>query len=394
MHATVERPVFVRIWLGAIIATIVTFVAMAIVYYGHPTPYNNYVILASALLHGHVWVQTPGPWIDALTYQGKQYIIEGPFPAILLLPAVAIWGANTNQSLASFIITAIAMGAGWGLAARLGVPWRSRILLSLFLLLGTDMFFCGIFGDVWYIAHVTAACLTLLALLELTGKKRAWLIMLFAVCAAFSRFSLVLAIPVYIFLLMYEATPEQRRARITSILGIGVIAAGIWVRYNRDRWGVWYDVGYTAWYHQDPAGKPFGSPFSLDYLPMQLYAFFVYPPVLYRTWPYVGFTQWATALPFTSPALILAFFARRPVALVLGLWVATLLVAAPNFLYYVVGFTQFGMRHALDFEPFLFALMCLGATNGLRWWGSLLCLYSAFAGGWGFWFWTTFVRRV
>ena len=312
MHATVERPFFVRVWLGAIAASVVTFVAMLIVYHARATPYDNYVILANAFLHGHVWVDTPGPWIDALTYQGRQYIIEGPLPAVLLVPAVAIWGLGTNQTLLSYILTALAIGAGWGLAARLGVPWRSRLLLVLFLLLGTDLFFCGIFGDVWYIAHVSAVCFTLFALLELTGRKRAWIVLVFAVCAALSRFSLVLAIPVYIFVLMYGATPEERRGRAVSIFSIGVIAAALWLRYNHERWGVWYDIGYTAWYHQDPAGQASGSPFSLDYLPMQLYAFFVYPPVLFRGWPYVGVTQWATALPFTSPALILAFFARRP----------------------------------------------------------------------------------
>jgi len=394
LHAIVERPFFVRIWLGAIAATLVTFVAMLIVDHAHATPYDNYVILANALLHGHVWVDTPGPWIDALTYGGHQYVIEGPMPALLLVPAVAIWGLSTNQTLLSNMLTAFAVGAGWGLAARLGVPWRSRLLLVLFLLLGTDLFFCGIFGDVWYVAHVSAVCFTLFALLELTGKKRAWLVILWAVCATFSRFSLVLAIPVYIFVLMYDGTAEQRRARLTSIATVGIVAAALWLRYNHQRWGVWYDIGYTQWYHQDPAGQPVGSPFSLDYLPMQLYAFFLYPPLIYRGWPYVGVTQWATGLPFTSPALILAFFARRPLVLVLALWVAVVLVAAPSFLYYVVGFTQFGMRHALDFEPFLFALMCMSARSGLRWWGSALCLYSALAGGWGFWFWTTFVRRV
>ena len=47
----------------------------------------------------------------------------------------------------------------------------------------------------------------------------------------------------------------------------------------------------------------------------------------------------------------------------IALWVATLLTAAPNFLYYVNGYAQFGMRHALDFEPFLVALMLLAARE-------------------------------
>lgn len=383
-----------RQWLAAIAVALVTLGGLTLARLPVAgTPYFNYVLLADALLHGHVWVTSPGPWIDALSYNGRAYIIEGPFPAILLIPAVAIWGLHTNQTLLSFLLTAIAAAAGWELARRLGVPWRSRIVLTLFLLLGTDLFFCGVYGDVWYLAHVSAACFTLLALVALAGKRRGWLVMLFAVCAAFSRFSLVLAIPVYAFLLLYETEPERRRTRAIDASCVLVVAAALWVAYNHARWGVWYDIGYTAWYHQDNVGQPTGSPFRLEYLPMQLWAFFVLPPMFLSRFPYVAPTQWGLALPFTSPALILAFFARRPAVLVLGLWAATVLTAAPNFLYYVIGFTQFGMRHALDFEPFLFALMCLAARNGLRWWGSVLCLYSALAGAWGLWFWSTYVRH-
>lgn len=380
--------------MAAIAVALVTLGGLTLARFPVGTGYNNYVILADALLHGHVWVTLPGPWIDALSYNGRNYIIEGPLPAILLMPAVAIWGLHTNQTLLSFLLTAIATAAAWELARRLGVPWRSRIILTLFLLLGTDLFFCGVFGDVWYLAHVSAVCFTLLALVELTGKKRGWLVMLFAACAAFSRFSLVLAIPAYVFLLLYGATPAQRRARLMDVSALIVIGAALWLAYNRARWGLWYDIGYTAWYHQDAAGEPTGSPFRLEYLPMQLYAFFAMPPVFSSRFPYVVPTQWGLALPFTSPALILAFFARSPAALVLALWAATLLTAAPNLLYYVIGFTQFGMRHALDFEPFLFALMCLNARAGVRWWGTALCLYSAATGIWGFWYWNTYVRPL
>lgn len=394
MHATVERPFFVRGWLTPVVVALVTFGALWLARFPYATPYDNYVILADAILHGHVWVTTPGAWIDSLGYSGRQYIIEGPMPAVLLLPAVAIWGLQTNQTLLSYLLTSIATAAGWELARRLGVPWRSRAVLTLFLLLGTDLFFCGVFGDVWYIAHVSAVCFTLLALVEAFGSKRGWLVSLFALCAAFSRFSLVLAIPLYVALLLAHASAEHRRARLRGAVTVAALGTALWLSYNFARWGVWYDVGYSAWYHQDQAGLPTGSPFRLFYLPMQVRAFFLSPPQFLSVFPYLSPTQWGLALPFTSPALILAFFARTPPALVIALWITTALTAAPNFLYYVTGFTQFGMRHALDFEPFLFALMCLASRTGLRWWGTALCCYSALVGGWGVWYWMSFVRPL
>jgi hypothetical protein len=90
--------------------------------------------------------------------------------------------------------------------------------------------------------------------------------------------------------------------------------------------------------------------------------------------------------------LLLAFFARKPARWVVALWAATLLVAAPNFLYYVNGFAQFGMRHALDFEPFLVALMMLAVRDRFPKWGYVLVAYSCAVGLWGCWYWLNFVR--
>ena len=45
------------------------------------------------------------------------------------------------------------------------------------------------YGDVWFFAHIAALLFTFAALLELTGSRRAWLVALFGVLAAFSRFS-------------------------------------------------------------------------------------------------------------------------------------------------------------------------------------------------------------
>ena len=68
--------------------------------------------------------------------------------------------------------------------------------------------------------------------------------------------------------------------------------------------------------------------------------------MLYKYYPYATPLLEGVALTWTSPALILAFFARRPRRLLLAMWVAAILTAIPNLTYYVNGTSQFGMRHA------------------------------------------------
>jgi len=373
----------------AYVAAIAAFAITALLSHLRPTPYNNFVLLAQALLHGRTWIDWPGPYIDALQYHGRYYVIEAPLPAILLLPFVALFGTQTNQTVLAAVLCALAVGAAWELGERFGLRPAVNAWICAFLLAGTDLLWCATFGDVWFIAHVSAVCFTMLALVELAGKRRGWVVALFAACAFESRFSMIASIPVYAYLIVRE---RDGRKAIEAFAGVLIIVATLWVLYNRARWGTWTDIGYTTWYHQDQVGMPTGSPFRLSYLPYQLGSFFVQMPTALPFYPWLRPEFSGVALTWTSPALILASFARKPAIWVVSLWVAALLTAAPNFLYYVNGFAQFGMRHALDFEPFVVALMMLAVRERLARWGQALIAYSVVAGLWGCWYWLNFVR--
>ncbi len=192
----------------SIVAGLLALVAIALVAHGRSSPYNNDVLLAQALLHGHTWITWPGGYIDALPYHGQYYIIEGPMPAVLLLPLVAIFG-TFNQTWLAIVLGAIAVGAAFELGERWGVNRSANAWVCAFLLAGTDLLWCAMLGDVWFLAHVCAVCFTMLALVELAGARRGWLVALYASCALFARFDLVLALPVYAYVLW----PEKPRLR-------------------------------------------------------------------------------------------------------------------------------------------------------------------------------------
>ena len=68
-----------------------------------------------------------------------------------------------------------------------------------------------------------------------------------------------------------------------------------------------------------------------------------------------------TSFLLTTPALLIAFnggFRERTAQM---LWWATIIVAIPVFLYYGGGGANtYGYRYAMDFVPFLFALVAMG----------------------------------
>lgn len=379
----------------ALIAGAAAFVLILATSHLRSTPYNNYVLLADAMLHGHLWIDWPGQYIDALAYHGRHYVIEAPFPALLLLPLVTLFGTHANQTLVAAILGGVGIAAAWRICERLGVDVRATIWLCTFLLAGTDLLWCAMLGDVWFIAHVSAVAFTLLALNEALGRKRAWLVAVFAACACESRFTMALALPVYAWLLYDPAASiasQIRYRRLLSYCAVLLFAGVLWVGYNEARWGSPLDIGYTTWYHADTAGSPVGSPFGLRYLGYELRSFFVAYPHLTNGAPFIVPDLGGIALTWTSPALLLAFAARRPKEQVIAMWVAALCTAIPNFVYYVNGYAQFGMRHALDFEPFLFVLMALAARGGLPSWAKVLVTYSVVVGVWGCVYWNAFVR--
>jgi hypothetical protein len=386
----------------------ISAIALAVASHLRSTPYNQAVRQADAWLHGRMWIEWPGEWLEALDYQGHRWAQYAPFPALLMLPFVAIWHLNANQTFMAIAACLVAMGAAWGLLVRLDVAVVPRLWLLTFFLFGTDMLWCSELGDIWFVAHVVAVACTFLALLELTGQRRAWLVALLAYCAAQSRAVMVLAVPLYIFLLLQDdlvrlvpgwVERAGSTARTRLIAFVDTFAAGllVYVGYNYAKWGAPWDIGYTLYFHQEGWGQPDGSPFRLSYVPYELYSFFMRPPQLVEwrqqaQWPIFKVDPNGVALTFTSPALVLAFLAQMPDRLKYALWATVAALFTANVTYYLNGWYQFGMRHALDFEPFLLVLMAFAVRRKMPVWGAILIAYSTVVGLWGVWWWNAFMR--
>ncbi len=412
MTQTLERPSPRTVTRDLIVefAFILLGVAIALVISSHmrSTPYNQAVRAAYGWLHGRFWIDWPGPYMEALEFNGQHYPQYPPFPALLTLPFVLIAGETANQTVVAMLCCLGAIAFAWLFLVRLGVNRLSRVFLTLFLFAGTDLWWCSELGDVWFIAHSAAVLCTFVALWELTGRRRAWLVGLMAFCAFESRAVMLLAVPLYAYLLYFDdlkrECPEaiadaMASARMRLVQFGGVLAGGaiVYMVFNFFKWGVPYDAGYGLYFHQEGWGQATGSPFRLSYLPYQIYSFFMRPPELLEwrqqaIWPYFKVDPNGVALTFTSPALIIAFFAKPPLRLKWALWGTVILIAIPNFLYYLNGWYQFGMRHALDFIPFLFVLMAFALRERIQRWSAALIVYSILAGLWGVWWWGANMR--
>ena len=360
----------------AVLAGLLAVVALAVVSRFHPTVFDNFVWLADAWLQGKPYLpHFPGDYIDAIPFHGRAYVYEAPLPAVLMLPFVAIWHLQANETAVSIALAGVGIAAAWRVARRIGLSFRWTALMATFLLFGTSYAYCAADGGVWFIAHSGAVAFTLLAIAECLGPRVPWRVALWALCAAFCRYPMMLAFPAYAIAVWPQIRSQP--VRLAGVAAVGALFAIPSALYNYARWGTIADVGFTKFYRTMDIGKDDPAPpFALKNLAMQLHFYLAEPAHVIAAPPYLIAGQFGTALTITSPALAIALLAPIRERAVQLLWLATALCAIPALLYYSTGMVQLGARHALDFIPFLYALMAYAIRTRPSPWYVLLFLWS------------------
>jgi hypothetical protein len=322
-----------------------------------PTPYNEHVRLAEALLHGHTWVSAPS-YMEHVTVNGHAYLLHPPLSALLLMPLVALLGLRVDQTAVAVVLGAGEIALAWRLTGLLGLATQGRVWLVLFFGAGTTLWYEATLGASWDFALLVGAGAVLLTLNELFGRGRPWLVGALAGLSALARYDLALAWPLWALLL---AARGQRLRRVAGVLYGYAFAGVIFVIFNELRFATVGDISFWLWHRQDRYAlvRP-GGPFALVHLPFNLYTLLFMPPIYDAKPPYIHPQMMGQGLLLTSPAFLLAL---RPSFLcpTAGLlYLATVLIMVPGLLVYANGFVQFGARYYVQVYPLLLALMALG----------------------------------
>jgi len=345
-----------------------------------PTPYNEHVVEADALVHGHVWVENP-PDHEYVENRGRKYLLHPPLSAIVLMPLSAVFGLRLDQTVVCVILGALNVALAWRLFTILELAAETRAWLTAFFALGTVMWFEATLGAAWGFALVLSCAPTLLALSEAFGRRRPILLGLWMGLAALARYDLVLAWPIYALL-----QRREKNWRAWPWLALGALpAVAIYLAWSYARFAGFADQALWRWYELDSYGylQHPGGPFNLRNLPFNLYTALFMAPAFSDRPPWIHPTFMGQALVFTSPALILCLRARdRRAAL---MWLATGFVMIPPLTVYANGFSQFGARYWIQALPFLLVLMAIGVRNAVDQEARILIVLSILLVSYGMW---------
>jgi hypothetical protein len=313
------------------------------------SPYNAHVRQALAFLHGHVDIGF-SPGIEQVAVGGRYYQLHPPLPAILMMPFVAIWGIDYNQTAFSLVVGAIDAALAWWLLGRLKLLLSSRIWLTVFFGAGTVMWFETLNGGSWDVSQTVAVGFTLAALGEVFGEARPGVIGLLAGLSALARNDLALEFPIFIGL-CYVRRPNWREL---LWMAPGFALSGlVYVSLNELRFNSVFDLGQFLYSHGAPT-------FSLVFLPQNLYTLLFMSPKLDTRFPFLHPISSGQALTFTSPAFLLAWRPSLTKITPLLLMLGAILAMTPSLFFNNNGGAQFGTRHYIHSFPFMLVLMAKG----------------------------------
>ncbi len=438
----------------------------------HHTNDNHYVYLAYGWLHGRLDVDGPPPtsndwaevqWLhlkDGTTLKGsyasgssttfrtlrgklvtvspdqiaqretKTYVSFPPFPAVVMLPFVAIWGMATNDVLFNVLLAPLALALLFLLLRRLrarGDSERSEsddLWLTFIFGVGSVYYFSSVRGEIWYTAHIISViCVVLYASFALDAR-RPFLAGLALVCGFLSRPEILFAAPLFLWELtrvnLAPASSEEtnslavaaggepastnlwtklkaawdkldKRAVSKSLVRFGLPIATLGaaaavlnvIRFERP---TEFGHTYLAVIQHDQIQK-FGL-FNLTYLGRNLACAFALTPSIVAGPPWIRVSWHGMAMWVTTPVLLYLLWPKVKGPLHRPLWITVACIAIPDLLYQNSGWVQFGYRFSLDYFVLLMMLLAIGGRaftrqfKALALWGFALNLFGAITFYW------------
>jgi hypothetical protein len=314
---------------------------------------------------------------------GDRWYVSFPsFPAVVMLPFVALHGYQFNDTSFGVFVGALAVALFYALVrylAKEGETARDRtenVGLALILAFGTLFFYASIRGEVWFSAEVMGVAFTCLYVRNAVRAHRPVLAGLFFSMATLTRTPLLFS---GLFFVLEALCPGPDRLTQLRELGsqwksalrkLGLFALGaaplalLAAAYNVYRFGNPGEFGHRFLFNNrvnvdiDRWGL-----FNLAYLQRNLEAAFLKLPSLSSNPLRLGYDPHGLSLLLTLPLLVFLVVPKLRPRLHWPLWLTVAVTALPGLFYQNTGYMQFGFRFSIDYTPYLLLLFAIGGWS-------------------------------
>jgi hypothetical protein len=330
-----------------------------------PQPQNHFILLASAFLRGKIYLlTTPKITHDLTFYNGHWFVPYPPFPIILILPFVAIWGTEAfNVTTFSLVLAAVAavtiylilsqlIRMGWIQLSRPGAIW----LTALFSF-GTVYWWLSINTGESFFSQIVTVLFIELAFLSVLKKWPAWITGICLGAAILCRPNVFVLWPALLAIAI-QNNLNAEKVNWKYILKWGLLSAvpvivGVFflLYYNYLRFGNFYDFGYVTINGSLSIVQNVQSYglFSTHYVPFNFQSMFLALPELKLSCAYYIPRGWGMSIIASTPAVIYLVRKIRVNWWIGGCWCSIILSIILLALYSNNGANQYGYRYVMDF---------------------------------------------
>jgi hypothetical protein len=318
----------------------------------------------------------------------KYYVSFPPFPSVVFMPFVAIWGLNVNDVLLSVVLAAFAPALLFLILRKLsarGDSSRSEqddLWLTLMFGLGTVYFYTSVVGSVWYTAHVVVTVLTALFILASFEARYPFLAGLCLGAILLTR-PHVSAWGIFFLWEAWRARPRAADETLRwndkipwrKLVAVAVPVAVFAIAGGAFNWARFHSIGEFGHYYLNVRWTDRIQRYGLtnfSFLARNLSVALTLTPKLLPRAPYIQLPFHGLSLLITTPAYAYVLWPRVKTPLHDVLWVIVAPIALMGLLYQNDGWVQFGYRFSNDFAIGFIMLLAVGGRPITRTWKALI----------------------
>jgi len=353
--------------------------------------------LADSFLHGKLFfLQNAHTYYDTAFFNGHYYWPLGPFPALILMPFVSLFGNGFKDGYLSLPVIGIIFALTFLLGLNITKNKISALWVSIGYIFSTAFIGVALNPFSWQFAQLIQNLLIFFAILGAFKKWHPTVIGFFVACAIATRFDMIFASIFFLAVILWENDLIVKRIKNAIYFLIPVffslISLGV---YNYLRFGSFFEQGYSLQKLVVPeliANRAAGL-WGLIHFPANLFYFFLKSPdpvVIHGSqvlvFPYLNANPWGMSVLITSPMFLAIFKANPRNKFVIFSVITALFIFILVMGYYGIGYMQYGYRYALDFYPFLFVILLFAVKKSFPFWLKVLILITFFTNAYLFLF--------
>jgi hypothetical protein len=311
-----------------------------------------------------------------------RYVSFPPFPAVLMLPFVAVVHLKFNDVLFTVIWAAINPVLLFLLLRRLKARGYSKrsvgddLWLTAMFGVGSVYYFASVIGQVWFTAHVIGVTCVIGYAWASLDAAYPWLAGLCVGLGWATRTPLGFMVPLFLFEAVRASGGWPRLRKIGSeglpprlfgnLIRFAIPAGAVLMVvliHNYLRFQQFSEFGHKylniGW--QDRMQK-WGLE-NYHFLSRNLTCALVLLPRILAQYPYIKVSEHGMSMLVTTPALGYTVAPGDRSPLTRALWLTILTTALPALLYQNSGFLQFGYRFSIDYIIFFVMLLAVGGRK-------------------------------